>query len=83
MYVLYDRVSSLVQKAHSKMYSPLCVNTHPEVVDLEVHEVVRNFKNGISQEWNMTFWEMKDFLICASGGYTLRRYRSVAEVTFK
>ena len=55
MYVLYDRVSSLVQKAHSKMYSPLCVNTHPEVVDLEVHEVVRNFKNGISQEWNMTF----------------------------
>ena len=48
------------------VYTLLLVLTIIMTSDLEYHGNVENTKKSVSQEQNMTFYEMKKFLICAS-----------------
>ena len=48
------------------VYTLLLVLTIIMTSDLEYHGNVENTKNSVSQEQNMTFYEMKKFLICTS-----------------
>ena len=48
------------------VYTLLLVLTIVMTSDLEYHGNVENTKKSVSQEQNMTFYEMKKFLICTS-----------------
>ena len=73
----------MVQKIHSKMHPFSCINTHHYVTDLVNHGMVKNTKNWISWEWNITSLLNKiNFNFCL-GWNILRSYRFVTEVTFK
>ena len=50
------------------MHFVSCTNTHRDVTDLVNHGMVKNTKTWISWEWNIFFYEIKKFLICASDG---------------
>ena len=65
-----------------KIHPVSCTNAHHDVTDSVNHEMVKNTKTWISQDWNMTFlWNKKNLNLCLrwhiSSGYGL------VAVTFK
>ena len=60
-----------------------CTNTHYDVTDLVNHGMVKNTKTLISCERNIIFLRNEKILNLCFRWYILRRYRFVAEVTFK
>ena len=57
------------------------INTHHDVIDLINHEMVKNTKTWISQEWNIIFLWNKEILSLCFRWDILRSY--CFEVTFK
>ena len=63
--------------------SHVLINTHHDVIDLVNHRIVKNTENSISWGWNMIFpWSRKISNLCLKW-HILRKYCSIAEVTFK
>ena len=59
------------------MYLPSCVNTHHDVTNLEVRDMVGNAKNWIIQEPSMTFL----CSTCARNGTLCESYHLKVEIT--
>ena len=64
------------------MHPVSCTNTH-DVTNLLNHGMVKNTKTWISREWNITFLRNKIIFNLWLWWHILKRYRFVAEVTFK
>ena len=57
----------MVQKIYSKMYLVSCANTHHDVIDSVNDGMVKNTKLEYLENGTSFFYEIKKFLICASG----------------
>ena len=73
----------MVQKINSKMHLVSCTNTHPGIIDLVNHGIVKNTKTWISWEWKITFLQNKKILNLCLRWQILRTCCFVGEVTFK
>ena len=74
---------SVVQTIYTKMFPVSCTNSYHDVTDLLNHGMVKNTKNWISWEQNITFLGNKKNCNLYLRWHILRSYHFVADVTFK